>query len=120
MGQPVMHFELIASAPERLKRFYTTLFGWRAEDQEGMDYAMLRAGEGRGIEGGLGGTSTGLTPGLAIYVQVEDVDAHLARARELGASEVLQEAYDVPGVGRFAVLRDPEGNRVGLWAQPRA
>ena len=58
-------------------------------------------------------------PGWAVYVQVDDVEKFLAQARKLGATKVLQEPYDIPQVGRFAVFTDPEGNRIGLWKTPR-
>src|SRR6516165_2839457 len=112
VAQPVMHFELIAKDTKKLKKFYTKLFGWRAEDYEGMDYAMLRTDPKRGIGGGIGGEGNGLAPGLAVYVQVDDVDKFLAQARKLGATKVLLEPYDIPQVGRFAVFTDPEGNRI--------
>ena len=83
-----------------------------------MGYAMLHTSPEaakQGIDGGIGSASKELSAGLSIYVQVEDVERHLARALELGASKVLQQPYDVPGVGRFAVFEDPEGNRIGLW-----
>ena len=115
MAQPVMHFELIAKDTKKSTEFYTKLFGWRAEDYEGMDYAMLHADPKKGIGGGIGGEATGLPPGLGVYVQVDDVDKFLAQARKLGATEVLLEPYDIPQVGRFAVFTDPEGNRIGLW-----
>ena len=61
-----MHFELIAKDTKKLKEFYTKLFGWRAEDYEGMDYAMLHADPKKGIGGGIGGEATGLPPGLGV------------------------------------------------------
>lgn len=115
MPQPVMHFELIAKDPEKLKEFYSSLFGWRHEDYPGMDYAMMHSDAKSGINGGIGSDTTGLPPGLGIYVQVEEVEKSLAHACKLGATKVLQEPYDMPGVGRFAVFTDPEGNRIGLW-----
>jgi len=120
MAQPVMHFELIARDTKKLRSFYTELFGWRPEDYPGMDYAMLHTGGKEGIGGGLGSEQTGLPAGMTIYVQVDDVEGFLAQARCLGATTVLQEPYDVPGVGRFAVFTDPEGNRIGLWKVPAA
>jgi predicted enzyme related to lactoylglutathione lyase len=52
--------------------------------------------------------------------EVEDVDATVARALELGASAVL-EGMDVPEVGRVAVLRDPQGAMFGIIKpQPQA
>ncbi len=120
MPQPVMHFEVIAKDVRKLRDFYTKLFGWRAEEYQGMDYAMLHADPKNGIGGGLGGEGTGLPPGLAIYIQVDDVESFLAQAKKFGATKVLQEPYDIPQVGRFAVFTDPEGNRIGLWKVPQS
>lgn len=117
MSKPVMHFELVANDPKKLRSFFTTLFGWGVEEYAEMGYSMLHTRsdkEKAGIDGGIGGASKELPAGLALYVQVEDVEKHLARALELGA-KVLQQPYDVPGVGRMALFADPEGNRVGLW-----
>jgi predicted enzyme related to lactoylglutathione lyase len=115
MGKAVKHFELVANDPAKLRTFFGSLFDWRAEEFPDMGYAMLHAGESEGISGGLGTASAEMPAGLAIYVQVDDVDGYLARARQLGASKVLQEPYDIPGIGRFAIFCDPEGNRIGLW-----
>jgi predicted enzyme related to lactoylglutathione lyase len=46
-------------------------------------------------------------------VGVNDPDATVAKAKELGAS-VLVEPMDIPGVGRFAVLQDPQGAAFGV------
>ena len=118
MPNPVMHFELIANQPEKLKDFYARLFGWRREEFPDIGYAYLHTDAGKGIDGGLGSPAGGLAPGLTVYVQVDDLEKALARARELGAGKVLQEPGEVPGVGRFAVFADPEGNRIGLWKLP--
>ena len=119
MAQPVMYFEMIAKDPKKLKTFYTNLFGWRVEEYEEMNYALLRADPSKGISGGIGGEGNGLTPGLAVYVQVDDVEKALAQARKLGATKVLMEPYDISQIGRFAVFTDPEGNRIGLWKVAR-
>ena len=119
MAHPVMHFEMIAKDMKKLKEFYAKLFGWRAEEFEGMDYAMVRLDDKKGISGGIGGEGSGLPPGLGVYVQVDDVDKFLAQARKLGATKPLMEPYDIPQVGRFAVFTDPEGNRIGLWRVAR-
>jgi predicted enzyme related to lactoylglutathione lyase len=114
MANRVMHFEFIAKDRQRLREFYTWLFGWKPEEVPGMNYTMLHPGDG-GIEGAIGAVqSDGLPAGLTIYVQVDDVEKVLADAQKRGA-KALQAPYDIPGVGRLAVFTDPEGNRVGLW-----
>jgi len=68
VAHPVMHFEMIAKDTKKLKEFYAKLFGWRAKEYEGMDYAMVRPDDKNGI----GGEGSGLPPGLGVYVQVDD------------------------------------------------
>jgi predicted enzyme related to lactoylglutathione lyase len=49
-----------------------------------------------------------LPPSWLVYIVTDDVDSTVARAEELAGS-AIQEAMDVPTVGRMAVLRDPAG-----------
>ncbi len=51
---------------------------------------------------------------MVIYFTVTDLDAALERAEHLGGSRIVP-AWEIPGLGRMAVLTDPDGNRVGLW-----
>ena len=46
--------------------------------------------------------------------RVADLDAMLAQLRAQGA-DVTAETQDMAGVGRFAWVTDPEGNRIELW-----
>ena len=56
---------------------------------------------------------------VTIYVQVDDLDAYLERAGKLGG-KTLVPPTEVPGMGRFAWLADPEGTIVGLWKPAHA
>jgi hypothetical protein len=47
------------------------------------------------------------------YIGVDDTDACYAKAQELGA-ETIVEPMDVPTVGRFAILKDPQGAVFGI------
>ena len=118
MGNPVMHFEVIAADPERLRRFYGQLFGWREERYPDADYTILRSDSGQGIDLAVGSIGNGLSAEPTPYIAVDDVDGFVQRAKELGAGEIIQAPYDVECTGRFAVIVDPEGNRVGLWTMP--
>lgn len=53
-----------------------------------------------------------------VYLHVDDIDAALETARATGA-EVLREPWDVPGVGRIAIIQDPGGAEIG-WVTPEA
>lgn len=48
------------------------------------------------------------------YVTVEDLDAAVAKAEELGAT-ICMPATAIPGKGRFASLLDPQGAAIALW-----
>jgi predicted enzyme related to lactoylglutathione lyase len=112
--------ELATNDVARARDFYTALFGWRAEVMNvGMEYTVFNGGTGP-----LAGAYA-LTPemeGMPVcwlpYFGVEDADAMAAKATSLGAT-VLKEPADIPGVGRFAVLRDPQGATFSIL-QPTA
>ncbi len=53
-----------------------------------------------------------------VYLHVEDLDNALIQARSCGA-EIIRDPWDVPGVGRIAMIRDPGGAEIG-WVTPSA
>ena len=121
MGMPVGFFEVASEDHERAQAFYAALFDWQVSaDPEMGGYGLVDTGAGGAIGGGIGG---GIGPaegpgdaGVKIYVRVPDLQAALARAEELGGKAQVPPT-DLPGdYGRFAVLADPDGNPVGLWA----
>jgi len=112
MPNPVVHFEIQAREPEQMQRFYSQMFEWKVDADNPMKYGMVDTGEENGIRGGIGGAPTG--DGRAtFYVGVDDLDAALARAEELGGKRI-NEPMDVPGGPSIAHFADPEGNMIGL------
>jgi len=101
--------ELGTSDVEGAERFYGEVFGWTTKDM-GPDfggYKIFQVGETD--IGGVSALQNPAAPPLwTPYVGVEDVDATVSKASELGGSTVV-EAMDIPTVGRFAILRDPQG-----------
>lgn len=103
--------ELMTGDVAAAKSFYSKLFGWTTQDMpmEGMTYTVVSAG-GKEV-GGMMKTppeAGGMPPAWGAYVTVDDVDATARKARELGG-KVLVEPQDIPKVGRFCVLQDPQG-----------
>ncbi|MET0399555.1 MAG: VOC family protein [Longimicrobiaceae bacterium] len=103
--------ELATPDPVRAGGFYTALFGWTTQvnDMGTMIYTTFMRGEERA--GGMYGITEemeGMPPLWMVYFAVEDCDASTARARELGAQVHVTPA-DIPGVGRFAMMADPQG-----------
>ena len=107
-------YELMTTDANAAQAFYKGLVGWRFQDsgQEGMDYRMFGPGE-RPEVGGLMPISAemqegGARPMWAGYIGVDDVDASATRIGESGG-EILMEPQDIPEVGRFAFVKDPQG-----------
>ena len=120
MGQPVIHFEVIGNDGPKLREYYSALFGWEFTEPLGpTNYAVTqREGntneDGVGIGGGVGTAPEGYDGHVTFYVEVDDVDASLAKAQELGGTQVMGPA-DMDEVGiRLAQFTDPEGHVIGL------
>jgi predicted enzyme related to lactoylglutathione lyase len=58
----------------------------------------------------------GMPEGWMAYIAVDDVDARTKKAVKAGAT-VMKPAFDVPGVGRIVILREPGGAGIG-WMTP--
>jgi predicted enzyme related to lactoylglutathione lyase len=102
--------ELMTSDPDAAAAFYGQLFGWRFEKMDmGMPYQVIKAGDTS--VGGIMGKPPGgeaLAPTWGGYVTVADADATAQRCVELGG-KVVHGPADIPTVGRFVVLLDPQG-----------
>ncbi len=106
--------ELVSSDVAGAKKFYAGLFGWQSEAFAGStDYTLFKQGDAM-----VGGLMQCPKPGVPShwlpYVTVDDVDASAAKAKSLGA-QIVMEPFDVPMVGRIAVLLDPQGAAIGLF-----
>jgi predicted enzyme related to lactoylglutathione lyase len=102
------------------KRFYTELFGWKADDQDigrGMTYSLMKLG-GRDVAAispqPEQQREAGAPPVWNSYVTVESADNALSRAREVGAT-VHADAFDVFDAGRMGVIQDPQGAFFLVW-----
>jgi len=123
MSHPVVHFEVIGRNPQALRAFFGELFDWQFDtpspvadevsdaDQYGF-LDLVATADGTGIRGGVGG-GPGRTPKALFYVAVDDVEAALQQAEQLGGTRLMGPATSPSGlvVGHFT---DPEGNLVGV------
>ncbi len=115
--------ELATSDQATAKAFYTSLFGWSAEDSpmgHGGYYTMFRY-NGKDVGGGYtlmpDQIAMQVPPNWLVYVGVESADAAMEKTRTLGG-KVLAGPIDVMEYGRMAVLSDPTGAVFAVW-QPR-
>jgi predicted enzyme related to lactoylglutathione lyase len=118
MGQPVVHFEVVGKDAEKLRSYYSELFGWEIDANNPMSYGIVsRDGntnaEGVGIGGGIGTGPEGYPGHVTFYVEVPDVEAALAKAESLGGTRIMgpDRPMDMVTIGLF---NDPEGHVIGL------
>jgi uncharacterized protein len=106
--------ELMAIDPGSATKFYTQLFGWKAESMAGgMNYTLFKR-NGKDVGGLMARPHEQAPPHWLAYVMVENVDASAGKAVELGG-KILMPPMDIPTVGRVAVFQDPEGAPLGLF-----
>ena len=114
MGQPVVHWEIGGRDGTKLHSFYSTLFDWKIQVEPQFHYGMVETGGQGGINGGISTLPAEVPPYVTFYVQVDDLDAYLAKAEGLGGKTALP-PMPVPGIGSIAMFTDPEGHVVGLF-----
>ena len=120
MEQPVIHFEVIGADGDKLRSYYSQLFGWEFGDTVGpTNYAVTppngtAGSNGSGIGGGVGTAPDGYDGHVTFYVQVPDVEAALAKAESLGGTRMMG-PDQIPEVNiTIGLFTDPEGHVIGL------
>ena len=116
MANPVVHFEITGKDGDKTKKFFTDLFGWTIDSNNPMNYGLTDPGEnavGRGIAGGIAEAMGGQEGHVTIYVEVDDVEAALAKAEQLGGRRMFGPETIMEGltIGLFA---DPDGRPIGV------
>lgn len=116
VGHFVWH-EHLARDPKAAVAFYTDVLGWKTEPFGPGEYTMWVSAQGP-----LGGTmklpeeaaKMGAPPHWMGHVQVENLDETVELAQKLGG-KIYKEPTDIPNVGRFAVIADPQGADISIF-----
>ena len=114
MSHPVIHAEIRSADPDATRRFFADLFGWKVASEGAFPgYTFIDTGAE-------GGTYVAISPRqstedeVLFFVAVEDVDATLQKAEQLGGT-IVQPAQHVPGTS-FGVFADAQGHKIGVAA----
>src|SRR5689334_2191170 len=118
-------YEDLAKDPKAAIDFYTDVVGWKTQpftEGEGGDYVMWV-----GSQGPLGGViklpeeaaKMGAQPNWMGHVQVDNVDTTAALAKTLGG-KVYKEPTNIPTIGRFAMIGDPQGASIAIFSPTNA
>lgn len=117
----IVHFEIPADDVEKMRKFYSKLFGWKIEKFPGpIDYWNIETvpvdKKGMSIRPGVnGGMMKRQQPEHkpVNYIAVESVDEYTKKIEALGG-KVLVPKMEVPGIGWWALALDPEGNQFAI------
>ena len=122
----VVHFEIPFDDKQRAMRFYSDVFDWQLTDMPDMNYVMAQSvpvdeqqmpREPGAINGGLFQRPRE-APNPAIYVDVDSIDASIARVQAAGG-KIVTPSTPIPGMGAYARVSDTEGNVIGLFQTNR-
>ena len=111
MGQPVVHFEIHGKDSDEMQSFYSSLFGWKIDANNPMNYGIVETGGEGGINGGIA-AGTGHN-GVMVYVAVDDLQAYLDKAESLGG-KIIMPVTEIPNTVTLAIFSDVDGNNIGL------
>jgi uncharacterized protein len=113
--------ELMTRDVARAKKFYADTMGWTFEAMpmpDGGTYWLAKSATE--VVGGLfdisGAEYKNVPESWMSYIAVDDVDARVKKATAAGA-KVMKPAFDIPNVGRIAMLLEPGGAGIG-WMTP--
>ncbi|MFT5118210.1 MAG: putative enzyme related to lactoylglutathione lyase [Kiritimatiellia bacterium] len=107
--------ELMSTDVEGAKPFYSEMFNWKIERADAeMPYFMAKV-NGQEVSGLMQTPpeASGMPSMWGGYVTVDNVDASAKQAESLGG-KVIMEPSDIPNVGRFCVISDPQGAMLSL------
>ncbi|MBL7745593.1 MAG: hypothetical protein JNN00_19130 [Chitinophagaceae bacterium] len=114
----IVHFDISAEVPERAKKFYTELFGWKMGTLDGFpDYYEIETADTKGVKGVGGGLTKRDDPlqnGIVNFIGVDSLSDTLTKLVALGG-RVIQPRQAMPGYGYIAVCADTENNTFGLF-----
>jgi predicted enzyme related to lactoylglutathione lyase len=112
-------YELMTSDTKSAESFYRDVIGWNGKDagMPGQSYTLLGRGESH-VAGLMpipqDAVAAGARPSWIGYIAVDDVDAYTKLVKDKGGT-IHREPADIPGVGRFAIVSDPQGVMFALF-----
>lgn len=111
----IVWFEIPADDPERARKFYSGLFGWKISLFPSMtDFWSIDTGAGPGTPDGALMVRKHPSHPIRNYVSVASVTKSLAKVKKLGGKVCVPKTA-VKGMGYFAICKDTENNTFGFW-----
>jgi uncharacterized protein len=121
LDHTIIHFEIPANDVEKVKKFYSDVFGWKIEKLPDMEYYSITTvpvdEKGNvirpGVNGGLYKREQPIQQPVN-YIWVESVEEYSKKIVAMGGKVVVPK-MEIPGMGWFALGQDPECNTFGVF-----
>ena len=121
---PVVHFEMPAKNRKRMAKFYTNVFGWKAQllGKEMGNYVLVDTIETDNnrmpkkpgaINGGFYPKAKGTSPYPSVVIAVDDIVEHMKKITK-AKGKVRGKPVDIPGIGKYVSFVDIEGNWISI------
>jgi hypothetical protein len=119
---PVVHFEMPYKDPKRVSKFYESAFGWDMNYLPKMGKYVLATTspvDKNQMHKKKGAINGGFYPksktygGVHFVISVDNLEKHIETVKESGG-KIKGKPMDIPGIGKFIMIKDTEGNQVGL------
>jgi uncharacterized protein len=117
----IVHFDIATDDPQRARKFYESLFGWKMMGPPGMtDYYLIETQDLQGNPGVGGGLGKRGDPSqkISAYFGVDNIDEYTRNVATLGGKIVMPK-MPVPGWGYLTTCIDTEGNPFGIWQEDK-
>ena len=118
----IVHFDISADNPDRAKKFYEAIFGWKIGPIGGFpDYYEIETTDMNGLKSIGGGITKRENPQqtcIINFIGVSSIDETFAKLTSFGG-KVIQAKQRVPGYGFIAVCTDTENNLFGLFQEEK-
>jgi uncharacterized protein len=114
MGNPVVQFQILSTAPDETAQFYSELFGWNIGAADSIGYRRIDTASNTGIQGGIWPADSPAPNLVQLFIAVDDLNSSVEKAHSLGA-RLLVAPTQLPQGDSMAVLLDPSGMPFGLY-----
>ena len=118
----IVHFDIGTDNPERAKKFYEEVFGWKIVTMPGFpDYYEIETADLNGKQAVGGGLTKRVDPqqtGIIDFIGVPSIDETISKLNKLGG-KVIQSKQVIPGYGYIAVCTDTENNVIGIFQEDK-
>jgi predicted enzyme related to lactoylglutathione lyase len=108
----VARWQILSKSPAKAASFYSDLFDWQIHDDNRLGYLQAHTPQG-GLDGGFWPSPQPSYSAVTLYVEVDDLQAAVNKAKALG-STVLMPPQTLPDGDAMAIVLDPDGLALGL------